>query len=58
MFNYSTQKSNWLFKDASELAEIRKKTNSDYVKKQNIDVNYSPFILYFNILFTVVSVPM
>jgi cyclin H len=40
MFNYSSQKSNWLFKDASELAEIRKKTNSEYVKKQTSDLSY------------------
>jgi hypothetical protein len=38
MFSHSTQKSNWLFKDANELAELRKKTNSDYIKKQNADV--------------------
>ena len=39
MFNHSSQRQNWLFKDASELAEIRKKTNSNYVRKQNQDVS-------------------
>ena len=38
MFSHSTQKENWLFKDANELAELRKKTNSDYIKKQTTDV--------------------
>ena len=38
MFKYSTQKSNWLFKDANELAEKRKATNTNYIKKQTSDV--------------------
>ena len=38
MFNYSTQRANWFFKEANELADLRKKTNSDYTKKQTTDV--------------------
>ncbi|CAF0715310.1 unnamed protein product [Brachionus calyciflorus] len=40
MFNTSTQKSKWLFKDAAQLAEARKKANADYIKKQNVDRNF------------------
>lgn len=40
MFNTSTQKSLWLFKDQSELAEMRKKANNDFIKRQNVDRNY------------------
>lgn len=40
MFNSSTQKSSWLFKDSAQLAEMRKKANMDYIKRQNVDVKY------------------
>lgn len=40
MYNTSTQKSNWLYKDASQLVEMRKKANSDYISKQNTDRNF------------------
>ncbi len=38
MFTTSTQRANWLFKDSNELVEIRKRTNYDFIKKQNADV--------------------
>jgi hypothetical protein len=38
MFSTSTQKANWLFKDSNELVEIRKRTNYEFIKKQNADV--------------------
>ena len=40
MFNTSTQKSNWLFKDGSELIELRKKGNNDFLRKQKIERNF------------------
>jgi len=40
MFNTSTQKSRWLFKDIGELAEMRKKANSDFVKRQQANRSY------------------
>lgn len=40
MFNTSTQKSKWLFKDVNELAEWRKRANELYVKRQTANLNY------------------
>jgi cyclin H len=40
MFHTSTQKSNWLFKDPQELAEIRKQANVKFIRKQNVDKNF------------------
>ena len=37
MYNTSTQKSKWLFKDVGQLIELRKKANSEFIKKQNTD---------------------
>lgn len=52
MFSSSTQKSCWMFKDAAQLAEMRKKANSDYIKKQNVDVKYfENFFLVFILFF-------
>lgn len=46
MFNTSTQKQNWLFKDANQIAELRKKANNDFVKKQNVEVRITLMSLY------------
>ena len=40
MFNSSTQKSNWLFKDSNELIELRKKANYDFIRKQKVHLDY------------------
>ena len=40
MFHTSTHKSNWLFRDAQELAEIRKEANSSYIRRQNVNRGY------------------
>jgi cyclin H len=40
MFHTSTQKSHWLFKDATELVELRRTTNNSFICKQNVDRNY------------------
>lgn len=40
MFNTSTQKSRWLFKDTNEVVELRKKANYDFLKKQNANRDY------------------
>lgn len=38
MFSTSTQKQNWLFKDANQIADLRKKANENYIRRQNVDV--------------------
>jgi cyclin H len=40
MFHTSTQKSNWLFKDSQELAEIRKSANTNFIRKQTVEKNF------------------
>lgn len=40
MFNTSTQKANWLFKDSAELTEMRKKANHDFIKRQQANRDY------------------
>jgi cyclin H len=40
MFNTSTQKSKWLFKDVNELIEQRKKSNENFIRRQTADRNY------------------
>ena len=40
MFNTSTQKSKWLFKDVNELIDHRKKANESFVKQQTNNLNY------------------
>lgn len=40
MFNTSTQKSDWLFKDVQELTELRKKANHDFITKQTANRDY------------------
>lgn len=39
MYSTSTQKKNWLFKDVSQIVELRKKANDDFIRKQNVDVS-------------------
>lgn len=36
MYNTSTQKANWLFKDAQELGEIRRGANNNFIRKQPV----------------------
>lgn len=55
MFNSSTQKSSWLFKDSAQLAEMRKKANMDYIKRQNVDVKYSYLLFFFKYIFGINS---
>ncbi len=40
MFNTSSQKSHWLFRDVAELAEKRRRANETFVKRQNSDRNF------------------
>jgi len=40
MFNTSTQKSRWLFKDVTELAERRRRANEAFVKRQTADRHF------------------
>jgi cyclin H len=40
MFNTSTQKANWLFKDANELTELRKQANHNYITRQTTSRDY------------------
>lgn len=39
MFGTSTQKSNWIFKDVNEVAELRKNANHSYITSQNVSVS-------------------
>jgi len=40
MYSTSTQKAKWLFKDANELVELRKKANESYIRKQTANLQY------------------
>lgn len=40
MFNTSTQKAQWLYKDSTELADSRKKANHDFIKRQQANRDY------------------